>query len=107
MLMADSLGPSLIPSNVKLQVVIGMLTTIIKVGKYLPYIVFTFATVNLTLAILDLAIWGNVPFGMLNTILAVGGFVLSGQLHQKRAWADSTVFYRSAEGNPSNFNSAG
>jgi len=60
-----------------------MLSIIIKIGKYLPLIVFTFATANLTLAILDFTIWDSLPFGVLNTILAIGGFVFSGQLQQK------------------------
>lgn len=83
--MSDSSNPSLISSTVKLQVVIGMLTTIIKIGKYLPHIVFTFATLNLTLAILDFTIWDSLPFGILNTILAIGGFVFTGQLLQRRS----------------------
>ena len=83
MLMVDSSGTSRIPSIVKLQIVTGILTMIIKIGKYLPYIVFTFTTFSLTLAILDFSIWDNVLFGLLNTIWAVGGLVLSGQLHQK------------------------
>jgi hypothetical protein len=78
--MSDS---SLIPTTMKLQVVIGMLEMIIKIGKYLPYIVFAFATVNLTLAILDFTIWNSWAFGVLNTILAVGGFVFTGQLYQR------------------------
>lgn len=76
--------PSTISSTAKLQVVIGMLSVIIKVGKYLPHIVFSFATLNLTLAILDFTIWGSWAFGVLNVILAIGGFVFSGQLHQRR-----------------------
>jgi len=81
--MADS-DPLLISSTVKLQVVIAILTITIKIGKYLPYIVFTFATGSLALSMLDLAVWGNLPFGVLNAILAIGGFVLSGQLYQRR-----------------------
>jgi hypothetical protein len=84
MVVANISDPSRISSTTKLQVVIGMLSVIIKVGKYLPHIVFSFATLNLTLAILDLAIWGSWPFGVLNVILAIGGFVFSGQLHQRR-----------------------
>jgi uncharacterized integral membrane protein len=82
--MSDSRNPSLISSTFKLQVVIGMLTTIIKIGKYLPLIVFAFASLNLTLAILDFTIWDSLPFGILNTILAIGGFVFTGQLLQRR-----------------------
>ena len=81
-MMANS-DPILFPSTIKIQVVIGMLTIMIKIGKYLPYIVCTFATVSLASSIPDFAIWGNLPFGMLNAILAIGGFVLSGQLHQR------------------------
>ena len=83
MFMSDSSNPSLITSTVKLQVVIGLLTMIIKIGKYLPYIVFTFASVNMILAILDFTIWDSLPFGVLNTIMAIGGFVFSGQLYQR------------------------
>lgn len=82
MMMANS-DPILIPSTIKIQVVIGMLTIMIKIGKYLPYIVFTSATACLASSILDIAIWGNLPLGVLNATLAIGGFVLSGQLLQR------------------------
>jgi hypothetical protein len=84
MFVANISEPSMISSTAKLRVVIGMLSVIIKVGKYLPHIVFSFATLNLILAILDFTIWGSWPFGVLNIILAIGGFVFSGQLHQRR-----------------------
>jgi len=83
MLMADSSGQSAMPSTATLQVVIVMLTMIIKIGKYLPFIVFATSTFSLALAVLNFVVWDNLPFGVLNTILAVGGFVFVGQLLQK------------------------
>lgn len=81
--MLNSSNPPVISSTVKLQVIIEMLSIIIKIGKNLPLIVFTFATLNLTLAILDFTIWNSISLGVLNTILAIGGFVFSGQLQQR------------------------
>lgn len=55
-----------------------------KIAKYFPHIAFTIASFSLALAILDFAIWGNWGFGIVNAILAVGGFVFTGQLLQRR-----------------------
>jgi len=85
MLMGDSSGQSAMPSTATLQVIIGMLSVIIKIGKYLPFIVFATSTFSLALAVLNFVVWDNLPFGVLNTILAVGGFVFVGQLLQKRS----------------------
>ncbi|MGH9877085.1 MAG: hypothetical protein ACRD5H_05555, partial [Nitrososphaerales archaeon] len=40
---------------------------------------------NLTLAILNFAMWGNVTFGILNATVAVAGFIFTGDLLQRRA----------------------
>jgi hypothetical protein len=84
MIMTERSGSTSVPSSLELQLIIGLLTLMIKIGRYLPYVVFVFATVSLTLAVLDFAVWGNLLFGVLNTMLAIGGFVLTGQLLRRR-----------------------
>jgi hypothetical protein len=71
------------PSTAGPRLVIGILT-LLKIAKYFPIIAFTIASFSLVLAILDFAVWANWGFGIVNTILAVGGFILTGQLLQRR-----------------------
>ena len=61
-----------------------MLTLLIKIGKYLLWIVLGFALLNLTLAVLDFTVWNNIAVGVFNSILAFGGFVFFGQLFRRR-----------------------
>ena len=85
MLMADSSVQSALPSTTMLKVIIGMLTAIIFIGKYLPHIVFATSVLSLVLAILDFAVWGNLVWGVLNTLFAIGGFYFLAQLLQKHS----------------------
>jgi hypothetical protein len=67
-----------------MEALIHMLTILIKIGKYLPLIVFTFATVNLTLAVLDFLYWNNIAGGIFNSIMSAGGFNFFAQLLKRR-----------------------
>src|SRR5215203_5056648 len=81
LLMSES---SLQPNTAKMGAIINMLTLLIKIGKYLLWIVLGFALLNLTLAILDFTVWNNIAVGVFNSVLAFGGFVFFGQLFRKR-----------------------
>jgi hypothetical protein len=83
--MAESSRTMALPSTATLQVVIGALAAIIFIGKYLPHMVFITSGLSLILAILDFAVWNNVAFGVVNLLLAVGGFLFLRQLLQKRS----------------------
>jgi hypothetical protein len=75
---------SLQSNTAKMGTIINMLTLLIKIGKYLLWIVLGFALLNLTLAILDFTVWNNIAVGVFNSILAFGGFVFFGQLSKRR-----------------------
>jgi hypothetical protein len=81
LLMSES---SLQSNTAKMGTIINMLTLLIKIGKYLLWMVLGFALLNLTLAILDFTVWNNVAVGVFNSILAFGGFVFFGQLSKRR-----------------------
>jgi hypothetical protein len=68
----------------KMKVLVDAMTVVIKIGKYLPWIVVAFASVNFTLAVLDFTVWNNIAGGIFNSILAFGGFVFFGQLFKRR-----------------------
>ncbi len=68
----------------KLEGVIVMLTLLIKIGKYLPWIVLAFAAVNLTVAVFYFTRWDSMAWGIFNLVLAVGGFVFFAQLVRRR-----------------------
>ena len=83
--MAEKDSPAVsISDAVKVEALIGMLTVLIKIGKYLPYIVLAFAAVNLILAVLSFTVWDNIASGVFNSILAFGGFVFFVQLFRRR-----------------------
>lgn len=71
-------------NTTKMEVLIQMLTIVIKIGKYLPLIVLSFAMMNLTFAIWDFFFWNHIAWGIFNTILAIGGFNFFGQLLKRR-----------------------
>jgi hypothetical protein len=75
---------SLQSNTAKMGTMINILTLLIKIGKYLLWIVLGFALLNLTLAILDFTVWNNIAVGIFNSILALGGFVFFGQLSRRR-----------------------
>jgi hypothetical protein len=81
---SSSSSPTAIPSTAKLEGVIYMLTLLIKIGKYLPWIVLGFAGINLTLAVLNFTWWPSIGWGIFNSILAFGGFLFFGQLVRRR-----------------------
>ena len=68
----------------KLEGVIVMLTLLIKIGKYLPWIVLAFAVGNMTVAVLYFTWWNSMGWGILNLVLAVGGFFFFAQLVRRR-----------------------
>jgi hypothetical protein len=73
-----------IPSTAKLQGVIVMLTLLIKIGKYLPWIVLAFAGVNVIIAVLSFTWWHTMTGGILNVIGAIAGFLFFAQLISRR-----------------------
>jgi hypothetical protein len=73
-----------LPSTAKLEGVILMLTLLIKLGKYLPWIVLGFAAGNMILAAVYFTWWNNMAGGILNSVLAIAGFVFFAQLVRRR-----------------------
>ena len=68
----------------KLEGVIVILTLLIKIGKYLPWIVLAFAVGNMTVAVFYFTWWTSMGWGILNLVLAVGGFFFFAQLVRRR-----------------------
>jgi membrane protein implicated in regulation of membrane protease activity len=68
----------------KLEGVIVILTLLIKIGKYLPWIVLAFAVGNMTVAVFYFTWWNSMAWGILNLVLAVGGFLFFAQLVRRR-----------------------
>jgi 4-hydroxybenzoate polyprenyltransferase len=73
-----------LPSTAKIEGVIIMLTVLIKIGKYLPWIVLAFAAGNMILAVLYFTWWNNILGGIINLILAIAGFFFFSQLVKRR-----------------------
>ena len=69
--------------STKLGALIHLLGVAMKVGKYLPVIVVSFAGLNLVLAVNDFLV-SNTGFGILNSLFALSGFIFLAQLHQRR-----------------------
>lgn len=76
----DSSSSNAVPSTAKLEGVIIMLTVLIKIGKYLPWIVLAFAAVSMILAVLCFTWWNNMLGGIFNLVLAIAGFIFFAQL---------------------------
>jgi membrane protein implicated in regulation of membrane protease activity len=68
----------------KLEGVIVILTVLIKIGKYLPWIVLAFAVGNMILAVFYFTWWNSMAWGILNLVLAIAGFVFFAQLVRRR-----------------------
>ena len=83
---------SSLPDTTKLGALIHLLEIVMKVGKYLPVIVVSFAGLNLLLAVNDFFI-SNTGFGILNSIFALGGFIFLAQLHQRRKIHSYDYYY--------------
>jgi membrane protein YdbS with pleckstrin-like domain len=73
-----------IPSTSKLEGVIILLSFLIKIGKYLTWIVLAFAAVSMTFAVFCFTWWNNIAGGIVNLILAIAGFIFLAQLVKRR-----------------------
>jgi hypothetical protein len=80
----DPSSSNAIPSTKKIEGVIMMLTILIKIGRYLPWIVLVFATGNMILAVLCFTMWNNMLGGIINLVLAIAGFIFFSQLVRRR-----------------------
>lgn len=80
----SSSSSNTIPSTARLEGVIVILTLLIKIGKYLPWIVLAFAAVNMTLAVFYFTWWNNIAAGIVNLVLATAGFLFFAQLVKRR-----------------------
>jgi membrane protein implicated in regulation of membrane protease activity len=76
----DSSSPNAISNTAKLEGVIILLTLLIRIGRYLPWIVLAFAALSMTLAVLCFTWWNNTAAGIFNSILAFAGFIFFAQL---------------------------
>ena len=83
---------SSLSDTTKLGALIHLVEIVMKVGKYLPVIVVSFAGLNLLLAVNDFFI-SNTGFGILNSIFALGGFIFLAQLHQRRKIHSYDYYY--------------
>jgi hypothetical protein len=89
-----------IPSTAKLQGVIVMLTLLVKIVRYLPWIVFAFAAINLIIAALYFTWWHNVTGGILNLILGIAGLLFFAQLIRMRRIRRRGYNYRYTRNDP-------
>ena len=80
----DASSSNAVPSTAKLERVILLLTLLIKIGKYLPWIVLAFAVGNMILAMLYFTWWNSITGGILNLIFASAGFLFFAQLMSRR-----------------------
>ena len=80
----ESSSSNAMPNTTKLEGVIVILTLLIKIGKYLPWIVLAFALVNITLAVFYFTWWNNMAGGIVNLVLASAGLIFFGQLIRRR-----------------------
>ena len=80
----DPSSSNAMPSITKLEGVIVILTLLIKIGKYLPWIVLAFALVNITLAVFYFTWWNNIAGGIVNLVLASAGIIFFAQLVIRR-----------------------
>ena len=78
--------------STKLGALIHLLEVAMKIGKYLPVIIVSFAGLNLVLAVNDFLV-SNTGFGILNSIFAAGGFIFLVQLHQRRKIHSYDYYY--------------
>jgi hypothetical protein len=80
----DASSSNALPSTAKLEGVILLLTLLIKIGKYLPWIVLAFAGGNMILAVLYFTWWNSITGGILNLVFAFAGFLFFAQLMSRR-----------------------
>jgi fatty acid desaturase len=86
-----------ISTTARIEAVIVMLTVLIKIGKFLPWIVLAFAAVNLALAILYLTRWNGMVGGIINLVLATAGFLFFAQLIKRRKIHRHSYQYRTTD----------
>ncbi len=84
--------------STKLGALIHLLEVAMKIGKYLPVIIVSFAGLNLVLAVNDFLV-SNTGFGILNSLFAAGGFIFLVQLHQRRKIHSYDYYYNFKKGN--------
>ncbi len=89
-----------IPSTGKLKGVIVMLTILIKIVRYLPWIVLAFAAINMIIAVLYFTWWHSMTGGILNLILGIAGFVFFAQLIRMRGIRRRGYNYRYTRNDP-------
>ena len=89
-----------IPSTGKLKGVIVMLTILIKIVRYLPWIVLAFAAINMIIAVLYFTWWHSMTGGILNLILGIAGFVFFAQLIRMRRIRRRGYNYRYTRSDP-------
>jgi type IV secretory pathway VirB2 component (pilin) len=77
---SSSSSPTSTPGIEKLEAIIQLLSLLINIAKYLPWIVLVFAGINLILAVLDFTWWNSIAGGIFNSILAFTGLLFFGQL---------------------------
>jgi hypothetical protein len=80
----DSRSSNSLPSTAQIEGVIRILTFLIKIGRYLPWIVLAFAAVSMTITVLSFTLWNSITGGIVNLILAIAGFLFFAQLIQRR-----------------------
>jgi membrane protein implicated in regulation of membrane protease activity len=71
-------------ATTKIEGVIVVLTLLIKIGRYLPWIVLGFAAGNMAVAVLYFTWWNSMAWGILNLVLAFAGFLFFAQLVRRR-----------------------
>ena len=86
-----------ISDSTKLGALIHLLGVAMKIGKYLPVIIVSFAGLNLVMAVNDFLV-SNTGFGILNSIFALGGFIFLVQLHQRRKIHSYDYYYNYKKG---------
>ena len=89
-----------IPSTAKLQGVIVMLTLLVKIVRYLPWIVFAFAAINMIIAALYFTWWHSMTGGILNLIFGIAGFLFFAQLIRMRRIRRREYNYRYTRNDP-------
>jgi len=76
----DSRSSNSLPSTAQIEGVIRILSFLIKIGRYLPWIVLAFAGVSMTISVLSFTLWNSITGGIVNLILAIAGFIFFAQL---------------------------
>jgi len=73
-----------VPNTSRIEVFIIMLTLLIKIGKYLPWIVLAFAGLSMALAVLSFTWWHSAVGVIINLAFAAAGFVFFAQIIRRR-----------------------